>query len=96
MDGANTKTIFRLLVKVMECEPRIVIIDEPTRGIDVGTKQQIFHFIAAIAAEGVLVVVISSEMPEIIGVSHRVVVMREGKITGILSGDDINENEIVR
>ncbi|WP_299351452.1 sugar ABC transporter ATP-binding protein [uncultured Shimia sp.] len=94
LSGGNQQKL--LLAKVMEVEPRILIIDEPTRGIDVGTKQQIYHFIAAIAAEGVSVVVISSEMPEIIGVSHRVVVMREGQITGILSGDDINEAEIVR
>lgn len=94
LSGGNQQKL--LLAKVMECEPRILIIDEPTRGIDVGTKQQIYHFVAAIAAEGVSVVVISSEMPEIIGVSHRVVVMREGQITGILSGDHINENEIVR
>jgi len=80
----------------MESEPRIVIIDEPTRGIDVGTKQQIYHFIAAQAAEGVSVVIISSEMPEVIGISHRVVVMREGQVMGVLTGDEINENEIVR
>ncbi|MFY0681552.1 MAG: sugar ABC transporter ATP-binding protein [Thalassovita sp.] len=94
LSGGNQQKL--LLAKVMECEPRILIIDEPTRGIDVGTKQQIYHFIAAIAAEGVSVVVISSEMPEIIGVSHRVVVMRDGKIAGTVTGDDINENEIVR
>ncbi len=94
MSGGNQQKL--LLAKVMECDPKILIIDEPTRGIDVGTKQQIYHFIAAIAAEGVSVVVISSEMPEVIGLSHRVVVMREGEITGILSGDEINENEIVR
>lgn len=94
LSGGNQQKL--LLAKVMECDPRILVIDEPTRGIDVGTKQQIYHFIAAIAAEGVSVVVISSEMPEIIGVSHRVVVMREGHITGVLTGDDINENEIVR
>jgi ribose transport system ATP-binding protein len=94
LSGGNQQKL--LLAKVMESEPRIVIIDEPTRGIDVGTKQQIYHFIAALAAEGVSVVVISSEMPEIIGISHRVVVMREGQIMGVLTGDDINENEIVR
>lgn len=94
MSGGNQQKL--LLAKVMECEPRIVIIDEPTRGIDVGTKQQIYHFIAALASDGVSVVVISSEMPEIIGISHRVVVMREGQITGVVSGDAINENEIVR
>ncbi|CTQ52843.1 Ribose import ATP-binding protein RbsA [Roseibium album] len=94
LSGGNQQKL--LLAKVMECEPKIVIIDEPTRGIDVGTKQQIYHFIAALAAEGVSVVVISSEMPEIIGTCHRVVVMREGHITGILTGDHINENEIMR
>jgi ribose transport system ATP-binding protein len=94
LSGGNQQKL--LLSKVMECDPRILIIDEPTRGIDVGTKQQIYHFIAAIAAEGVSIVVISSEMPEIIGVSHRVVVMREGRIAGVLTGGDINENEIVR
>ncbi len=94
MSGGNQQKL--LLAKVMESEPRIVIIDEPTRGIDVGTKQQIYHFIAALAAEGVSVVIISSEMPEVIGISHRVVVMREGQVMGVLTGDDINENEIVR
>ncbi len=94
LSGGNQQKL--LLAKIMECEPKVVIIDEPTRGIDVGTKQQIYHFIAALAAEGVSVVVISSEMPEIIGICHRVVVMREGQITGVLAGDHINENEIMR
>lgn len=94
LSGGNQQKL--LLAKIMECDPKIVVIDEPTRGIDVGTKQQIYHFIAALAAEGVSVVVISSEMPEIIGICHRVVVMREGGITGVLTGDHINENEIMR
>lgn len=94
LSGGNQQKL--LLAKVMECDPSILIIDEPTRGIDVGTKQQIYHFIAAIAAEGVSVVVVSSEMPEIIGVSHRVIIMRDGKIAGEVNGDDINEYEIVR
>lgn len=94
LSGGNQQKL--LLAKVMECDPRVLIIDEPTRGIDVGTKQQIYHFIAAIAAEGVSVVVVSSEMPEIIGMCHRVVVMREGEITGVVTGDHINETEIVR
>ncbi|SMP02293.1 monosaccharide ABC transporter ATP-binding protein, CUT2 family [Shimia sagamensis] len=94
LSGGNQQKL--LLAKVMECDPRVLIIDEPTRGIDVGTKQQIYHFIAAIAAEGVSVIVVSSEMPEIIGLCHRVVVMREGEITGVVTGDHINETEIVR
>jgi len=94
LSGGNQQKL--LLAKIMEADPRIVVIDEPTRGIDVGTKQQIYHFIAALAAEGISVVVISSEMPEIIGICHRVLVMRSGRITGELTGDAVNENEIVR
>lgn len=94
MSGGNQQKL--LLAKIMECEPNIVIIDEPTRGIDVGTKQQIYSFIAALAADGMSVVVISSEMPEIIGICHEVVVMYNGKIQGILQGSEINESEIVR
>lgn len=94
MSGGNQQKL--LIAKIMEINPTIVIVDEPTRGIDVGTKQQIYHFIAALAAEGMSVVVISSEMPEIIGICHRVFVMRDGRIMGALSGNAINENEIVR
>ena len=94
LSGGNQQKL--LLAKVMEAEPQILIVDEPTRGIDVGTKQQIYHFIAALALEGVSIVVISSEMPEVIGMSHRVIVMREGEIAGTLTGDDINEGEIMR
>lgn len=94
LSGGNQQKL--LLAKIMETEPKIVIVDEPTRGIDVGTKQQIYHFIAALAAEGVSIVMISSEMPEIIGTCHRVYVMREGRIAGLLIGDNINENKIMR
>lgn len=94
MSGGNQQKL--LLAKIMESNPRVVIVDEPTRGIDVGTKQQIYHFIAALAAEGVAIVIISSEMPEIIGMCHRVYVMREGRIENSLTGDSINENRIMR
>lgn len=94
LSGGNQQKL--LLAKMMETDPKIIIVDEPTRGIDVGTKQQIYHFIAALAKEGVSVVVISSEMPEIIGICHRVYVMREGRIMGVLSGSEINENDIMR
>ncbi len=94
LSGGNQQKL--LLGKVLEIDPDILIVDEPTRGIDVGTKQQIYNFIAALAAEGKSIVLISSEMPEIIGMSHRVAVMRSGHLTGILSGDDIEEHEIMR
>ncbi|GAA3855924.1 sugar ABC transporter ATP-binding protein [Celeribacter arenosi] len=94
MSGGNQQKL--LLAKIMETEPKIVIIDEPTRGIDVGTKQQIYEFIAVLASEGHSVIVVSSEMPEIIGMCARVAVMREGQLADILEGDDVNESQIMR
>jgi ribose transport system ATP-binding protein len=94
MSGGNQQKL--LLAKVMETEPQIIIIDEPTRGIDVGTKQQIYHFISALARDGRSIIVVSSEMPEVIGLCTRVAVMREGRIVGMLEGDEISEQEIMR
>lgn len=94
LSGGNQQKL--LLAKVMLAEPEIVIIDEPTRGIDIGTKQQIYEFISALAAQGKSVIVISSELPEIIGLSGRVIVMGRGHIAGELSGADITEDRILR
>jgi ribose transport system ATP-binding protein len=94
MSGGNQQKL--LLAKIMEIEPQIIIIDEPTRGIDVGTKQQIYHFIAALAREGRSIIVISSEMPEVIGLCTRVAVMREGRLVGVLEGEEISEQVIMR
>jgi ribose transport system ATP-binding protein len=94
LSGGNQQKL--MLGKTMEAEPDIIIMDEPTRGIDVGTKQQIYHIIAALAAEGKSIIVISSEMQEVIGLSHRVVVMREGRLAGLLEGAEISEAEIMR
>ncbi|MGV3552265.1 sugar ABC transporter ATP-binding protein [Rhizobium sp.] len=94
MSGGNQQKL--LLAKVMETEPQIIIIDEPTRGIDVGTKQQIYHFISALAREGRSIIVVSSELPEVIGLCARICVMREGRIVGTLEGDEISEQEIMR
>jgi ribose transport system ATP-binding protein len=94
LSGGNQQKL--MLGKTMESEPDIIIMDEPTRGIDVGTKQQIYHIIAALAAEGKSVIVISSEMQEVIGLSHRVVVMRQGRLAGVLEGAEITESEIMR
>ena len=94
MSGGNQQKL--LLAKIMENQPQIVIIDEPTRGIDVGTKQQIYHFIAALAREGRSIIVISSEMPEVIGLCARVAVMSEGRMVGMLEGEEISEQVIMR
>ncbi|MDF0601957.1 sugar ABC transporter ATP-binding protein [Psychromarinibacter sp. C21-152] len=94
LSGGNQQKL--LLAKIMLADPQIVIIDEPTRGIDIGTKQQIYHFIHRLADAGKSVIVISSEMTEVIGIADRVVVMRQGRVAGELSGADVNEDKIVR
>ncbi|WP_418591460.1 sugar ABC transporter ATP-binding protein [Ponticoccus sp. (in: a-proteobacteria)] len=94
LSGGNQQKL--LLAKTMLAEPQIVIIDEPTRGIDIGTKQQIYDFIAALATQGKSVIVVSSELPEIIGLANRVMVMARGHIAGELTGDQITEDAILR
>ncbi len=93
LSGGNQQKL--LLAKMMMLEPSIVIIDEPTRGIDVGTKEQIYQFIANLADEGKSIIVVSSEMPELIGICDRIVVMREGRVAGEVSGDRMTEHGIV-
>jgi ribose transport system ATP-binding protein len=93
LSGGNQQKL--LLAKMMLLDPKIVVIDEPTRGIDIGAKQQIYRFIADLAAEGRSVIVISSEMGELIGLCHRILVMRAGKIVGEVSGEAMTEHEIV-
>lgn len=94
LSGGNQQKI--VIAKIMEVSPEILILDEPTRGIDIGTKRQIYFFIQELLEEGKSVIMISSELPEIVGLCHRVVVMRSGVHMGTLEGDDINEQEIVR
>lgn len=93
LSGGNQQKL--LLGKMMLMNPEIVIIDEPTRGIDIGTKEQIYRFIVELAENGKSVIVISSEMPELIGLCDRIIVMREGEIAGEVSGDEMTENNIV-
>jgi len=93
LSGGNQQKL--LLAKMMLLDPSIVIIDEPTRGIDIGNKEQIYKFIASLAEEGRSIIVVSSEMPELIGICDRILVMRSGRIVGEVTGDHMNENEIV-
>lgn len=94
LSGGNQQKL--VLAKIMETLPDILILDEPTRGIDIATKRQIYYFIHDLAAQGKSCIVISSEMPELIGLCHRVVVMRSGVVSGVLEGDEITEETIVR
>ncbi len=75
---------------------RVLILDEPTRGIDVGAKVEIYEIIRKLADDGVGILVISSELPEIVGLCTRVLVMREGRISGEVTGEEINETSIMR
>ncbi len=75
-----------LLSRLLETKPRVLLLDEPTRGIDVGAKSQIYQIIDALARNGAAVLVISSELPEIVGISDRVLVMRDGHIVGEIEG----------
>jgi len=93
LSGGNQQKI--VLAKLMLTEPDVVILDEPTRGIDVGTKRQIYFYVGELLARGVAVVLISSELPEILGLAHRVVVMYDGAITGTLDGAGLDEETVM-
>jgi ribose transport system ATP-binding protein len=93
LSGGNQQKVY--LSKWMDTEPRILILDEPTRGIDVNAKKEIYYFINALIATGVSCILISSELEEIIGLCTRVLVMREGRIAGEMEGSHINEEEIM-
>ncbi len=70
-------------------------MDEPTRGIDVGAKYEIYSIIGRLAKEGKTIIVVSSEMPELIGICDRIMVMCEGRITGVVEGKDMNQEKIM-
>ena len=92
LSGGNQQKVVLEKWLLKNCD--ILILDEPTRGIDIGTKQEIYQLIQDLAKQGKAVIVISSEMPELIGVSHRILVMREGAISGELV-DDISQEAIM-
>ncbi len=93
LSGGNQQKL--LLAKVMMADPSVIIIDEPTRGIDIGNKSQIYDFIDALVRAGKACIVISSEMQELVGVSDRVLVMRAGRIVAELRDEQINEENVV-
>lgn len=93
LSGGNQQKVS--LAKCLDPEPKILIIDEPTRGIDVSAKSEIYHFIQQLVASGISCILISSEMEEILGLCNRVVVMRAGKIAGILDQEELSEDEIM-
>jgi len=94
LSGGNQQKV--LFAKWLLTEPDILILDEPTRGIDVGAKYEIYTIIAELAAAGKSIIMISSEMPELLGMSDRIMVMCAGRKTGILDGKTATQEEIMR
>ena len=94
LSGGNQQKV--VLAKWLALDPRVIIFDEPTRGIDVGAKSEIYHIMRNLADSGVVVIIISSDMEEILGVSDRIAVMHEGRITGQLERNKFNEETIMR
>ena len=93
LSGGNQQKV--LIARWLMTNPRILILDEPTRGIDVGAKAEIHRLISELAAQGVAVLMISSELPEVLGMSDRVLVMHEGRMTGIVDRQDATQVKIM-
>ena len=86
LSGGNQQKV--VLAKCIMSNPKILILDEPTRGIDVGAKYEIYKLMNSLARQGVAIIMVSSELPEILGMSDRILVMHEGRCTGIVNNDE--------
>ena len=93
LSGGNQQKV--LFARMLLCEPRLLIADEPTRGVDVGAKRAIYEMLVSLAQSGMGILLISSELEEILGLSDRVVVMRRGRTVAELSGAEMNEASIL-
>ncbi len=94
LSGGNQQKV--VLAKWLNAAPEIIILDEPTRGIDVNAKSEIYKLIVQLAKSGKAIIFVSSELPELIGLCDRVIVMHEGRISGELSKNDLNQADIMR
>jgi ribose transport system ATP-binding protein len=94
LSGGNQQKV--VLARWLSMQPRVIIFDEPTRGIDVGAKQEIYQLMRALADNGVAILMISSDMEEVIGVSDRIAVMHEGAISGFLNRGEFSEHSILQ
>ena len=93
LSGGNQQKV--IISRWLAKSPDVLIMDEPTRGIDVGAKYEIYAIIGRLAKEGKTIIVVSSEMPELIGICDRIMVMCEGRITGVVEGADMNQEKIM-
>jgi len=90
--GNQQKVIFG---RALLCRPRILVCDEPTRGVDVGAKDEIYDLLLELARQGVAIVLISSELKEVLALSHRVLVMRDGAAVREFTGGEANEQDVL-
>ena len=94
LSGGNQQKV--VIAKWLATKPRVIILDEPTKGIDIGSKAAVHEFMAELAAGGLSVIMVSSEIPEVLGMSDRVIVMREGRIVDEVTGADMTPERLVR
>ncbi|MDA7551064.1 sugar ABC transporter ATP-binding protein [Rhodobacteraceae bacterium] len=94
LSGGNQQKV--VIAKWLATQPKVIILDEPTKGIDIGSKAAVHEFMAELASQGLAVIMVSSEIPEILGMSDRVIVMREGRMAAELTGDDLTPETLVR
>jgi len=94
LSGGNQQKV--VIAKWLATQPKVIILDEPTKGVDIGSKAAVHEFMAELAGQGLAVIMVSSEIPEVLGMSDRVIVMREGRIAAELAGDDLQPETLVR
>jgi putative xylitol transport system ATP-binding protein len=94
MSGGNQQKV--VLGRCLSTAPKILLCDEPTRGIDVGAKREIYAFLSRFVAQGAGVIMVSSEVPEVVGMSDRIVVFRRGRISGVLDGADATQSTLLQ
>ena len=92
LSGGNQQKV--LLARYLLTKPKVLIFDEPTRGIDVGAKVSIYQILNRLKSEGISIIMISSDLSEVMGISDRILVMYNGSITGIFNRDEIKEDTI--
>ena len=93
LSGGNQQKV--VLAKWIYTDPKILILDEPTRGVDIGAKKEIYNVINEMAAKGVAVIMVSSELPEVLGMSDRIMVVHEGHITGIIDAEGADQAKVM-
>lgn len=94
LSGGNQQKV--VIAKVLQVRPEVIILDEPTRGIDIGAKFEIYKLIHELSAQGIAIIMISSELPEILGLSHRILVLSQGRQTALLTRDEATQDVIMK